>query len=392
MLCNLARLREGLLRDGLAAVVATTFENVLYLSDFGNPLPYQTGTAAAAIVPADPQRPAILVVGMPYLAHLVVEPTWMPQVEVFGSIGIEVNREVELGYPEAEVLAAVEAAESRRHPSLAHAVSAALSSLGLLGATVAFARPACAAGVPDWPGTAVDAGAVLSFAQAIKTPAEVDRLRRASIINEQAFAAANRRLVDGGDWLEVTRTWYGEWATQGGTGAFWGGGSGAHASQFYPLQTSYALRTGDLIRYEGGGTYEGYWADSGRTAAIGTPTDRARTYVRALKTGAEVAQELIRPGATGDEICTQVLAAIRGSGIPNFPAANVWGHGIGLHLNEAPRLRAGVPGVLEPGMVICFETPYFELGWGGLQVEDTYLITETGHEILTFADRDLLVV
>lgn len=392
MLCNLDRLREGLQRDGLAAVVATTFENVLYLSDFGNPLPYQTGTAAAAIVPADPSRPAILVVGMPYLAHLVVEPTWMPQVEVFGSIGIEVNRDVELSHPESAVLASVQAAEGRRHASLPHAVSAALSSLGLLAGTVAFDQPAFAARVPDWSGTAVDASAVLSYAQLIKTPAEVERLRRASLINEQAFAAANAKLVDGGDWIDVTRTWYATWAAQGGTGAFWGGGSGAHASQFYPLQTAYPLHAGDLIRYEGGGTYEGYWADSGRTASIGVPSDRARTYVRALKAGAELAQELIRPGATGEEICTKVLEAIRRSGIPNFPDANVWGHGIGLHLNEAPRLRAGVPGTLEPGMVICFETPYFELGWGGLQVEDTYLITETGNEIMTFADRDLLVV
>ena len=39
--------------------------------------------------------------------------------------------------------------------------------------------------------------------------------------------------------------------------------------------------------------------------------------------------------------------------------------------------------ILAPGMVLCVETPYYELGWGGTMVEDTAIVTETGHELLT---------
>ena len=35
---------------------------------------------------------------------------------------------------------------------------------------------------------------------------------------------------------------------------------------------------------------------------------------------------------------------------------------------------------LEPGMVLCVETPYYELGLGSLQVEDTIVVREGGAE------------
>ncbi len=43
-------------------------------------------------------------------------------------------------------------------------------------------------------------------------------------------------------------------------------------------------------------------------------------------------------------------------------------------------------------MVLNVELPYYELGWGGLQVEDTFLITETGAERLTSLDQNLIVI
>jgi Xaa-Pro aminopeptidase len=43
-------------------------------------------------------------------------------------------------------------------------------------------------------------------------------------------------------------------------------------------------------------------------------------------------------------------------------------------------------------MVFCFETPYYEIGWGGMMVEDTLVITERGCELLSVSDRSLRVI
>jgi len=43
-------------------------------------------------------------------------------------------------------------------------------------------------------------------------------------------------------------------------------------------------------------------------------------------------------------------------------------------------------------MVINIETPYYEMGFGGIQVEDTVVVKSDGFEYLTSLDRDLLVL
>ena len=43
-------------------------------------------------------------------------------------------------------------------------------------------------------------------------------------------------------------------------------------------------------------------------------------------------------------------------------------------------------------MVFEVETPYYELGFPGLQVEDTVLLHESGAEILAGLDRSFQVV
>ena len=48
--------------------------------------------------------------------------------------------------------------------------------------------------------------------------------------------------------------------------------------------------------------------------------------------------------------------------------------------------------VLEEGMVLCVETPYYELGFAGLQVEDTVRVTRDGVESLMSTTTALRVV
>jgi Xaa-Pro aminopeptidase len=44
---------------------------------------------------------------------------------------------------------------------------------------------------------------------------------------------------------------------------------------------------------------------------------------------------------------------------------------------------------LEDGMVLCVETPYYQIGWGGMMVEDKIVIRPAGNECLTHLPREL---
>lgn len=394
MLCNRDRAREVMAAADVTAIVATTYDGVLYLSDFDNGLPFFTGTKAAAILPADVDAAPTLIVAMPYLAHLVKAPTWMPDVRCFGSIGYATSPQGVTASPESDVLEMFEDIGARSYPNLSAAVVAALDDIAGPAGTVAFDDPSFAAGMPDqWNGDRVrDAAGLLAEIRLIKTPDEIERLRSAAAVNESAFDAAAGVIRDGGRWADATGAWRRRWTDAGGVPMFWGGGAGAHASQFYPMDTDYRISAGDVIRFEGGGVLGGYWADTGGSAIVGDLDSRTRRFADALAAGAATAKELIRPNATAEEVCSSVLDTIRSSGIPDFPDPNAWGHGIGLELNERPRFRPGSPDVLQEGMVLCFETPYFELGWGGLQAEDTFVVTSDGNELLTHAPRDAWVI
>jgi Xaa-Pro aminopeptidase len=64
------------------------------------------------------------------------------------------------------------------------------------------------------------------------------------------------------------------------------------------------------------------------------------------------------------------------------------GHGIGLEVHEAPRVRANSEDVLEAGMVITIEPGVYIPGWGGIRIEDDVLVTHDGHKLLTTLSRE----
>lgn len=59
---------------------------------------------------------------------------------------------------------------------------------------------------------------------------------------------------------------------------------------------------------------------------------------------------------------------------------------------DAPSIVPGSTVPLEEGMTLCIETPYYEIGWGGVQVEDTIVVRKDGAEYLTKSSRELIFV
>lgn len=59
------------------------------------------------------------------------------------------------------------------------------------------------------------------------------------------------------------------------------------------------------------------------------------------------------------------------------------GHGIGLEVHEIPRLSSKSADVLEEGDVVTVEPGIYIEGYGGMRVEDDYLVTDSGAQRLT---------
>ncbi len=69
-----------------------------------------------------------------------------------------------------------------------------------------------------------------------------------------------------------------------------------------------------------------------------------------------------------------------------------FGHSVGASVGseEWPFISAGSDIVIEPGMVLAFETPFYGNGVGALMIEDQMLVTETGVEVMNTLPRALV--
>jgi Xaa-Pro aminopeptidase len=116
-------------------------------------------------------------------------------------------------------------------------------------------------------------------------------------------------------------------------------------------------------------------------------------YHAALVEGQQRALDGIRPGVAACEVFQLAVDGVRRAGIPSYDRSHV-GHGIGIAGAgyDLPSLAPSDETLLEPGMVLCVETPYIEVGYGGLQVEDMIVVTEAGYRPLTHLERQLQVV
>jgi Xaa-Pro aminopeptidase len=228
--------------------------------------------------------------------------------------------------------------------------------------------------------------------RAVKTRPEVQRIRDVAHVNERALNDVYEAIRAGVDVRELLRLYLQRLTEYGGRFAYWDSGIGSESSSSFP-SSAYAAQLGDLVRVDAACTRDYYYSDTGRTLILGEPNAKQLRYFGAIRAGIQNGLELVRPGASASEVFQGIMTTVKEEGIPQHKRSGC-GHGIGLEFYEIPLInpiRAGKEDtLLEEGMVINLETPYYELGFGGIQIENTVLVTQDGCERLTGHSMDLI--
>lgn len=156
------------------------------------------------------------------------------------------------------------------------------------------------------------------------------------------------------------------------------------------MPRGYILQEGDVIKFDVGYRYLGYWSDIARTFAVGgTTSDAVQEVYETLYKANRLGVSMLKPGVAMKDIYWAIREDVEKSRIiPQYPRGHM-GHSIGSGWGpeEFPTIAPGTDYILETNMVVSLETPYSATGnapvIGGFNLEDTHVITADGHESFT---------
>jgi Xaa-Pro aminopeptidase len=384
-----ARLTAVLDAEGLDALVATTPENLFYVTGFRSIS--HAIFRGAELYGVFTRRGTALVVPVIDTTGVAADLVAVDRVAAYGRFFFAYAAE-----PGA-VGEKVQTWTARPAATPGDALASVLDDLGVTGGRAGVDEGNC---VPaTWQRleerlgrfSLIPAYQLFRRARMVKAPDEIEALERAAQIAEAGIASVLAVLRPGVTEIEAAEIYEHEVLRHGASPYFTVVTIGERAALADVYPSRRALRPGDLVRFDLGCVWRGYRSDISRTAVCRSPSDKQARYYDAVLAGERAAIERMKPGVRVGEIFDTAVRVTREHGLSHYQRHHV-GHGIGLEPYDPPTITEGNETVLEPGMVFCVETPYYEHGWGGVQVEDAVEVTPSGVRLLTPSRADLVVL
>jgi Xaa-Pro aminopeptidase len=351
------RVAEGLAERQLDALLVSDLVNVRWLTGF-------TGSNGAAVVGADGTRR--FVTDFRYLTQAAEEldESWSREIATDLIEGV-VRRlpdegEMRLGFDDADL-------SVRDHGKLARLVRD-----GIELAT---------------------AGGAIEDLRAVKDAAELDRVRAAARLADEALGDVLERGLAGRTEKDVALDLEFTMRRMGAEGASFAPivAAGPHGALPHAQPRDVEIPAGTLVVIDWGAQLDGYASDCTRTFATGEVDARDREVYELVLRAQEAALDAVRPGPTGREVDAVARAIIDAAGHAEHFGHGL-GHGVGLAVHEGPRLSKTGEDALRSGMVVTVEPGVYVPGAVGVRIEDLVIVTDEGAEVVSSLPKGLRVV
>jgi ectoine hydrolase len=243
-----------------------------------------------------------------------------------------------------------------------------------------------------------DATGLVNWQRAIKSPTEIDYMRKAARIVEAMHARIAEKMEVGMRKCDLVAEIY-DAGTRGVDG--FGGDyaafvpmlpSGSDAAAPHLTWDDKPLKAGEGTFFEIAGCYRRYHCPLSRTVFLGKPPSEFLAAEKATLEGMEAGLAAAKPGNRCEDIANAFFAVLKKYGIVKDSRT---GYSIGLSYppdwgERTMSLRSGDRTELRPGMTFHFMTALW-LETMGLEITESILITETGVECLANVPRKLVV-
>lgn len=239
------------------------------------------------------------------------------------------------------------------------------------------------AALTEYGGEWLDGTDLLRSLRRAKDPAELDYIRRAADIAAEAFLDSLNHVKAGMTELEYQALLNYRINMLGGeTAEGMIVASGVRSALPHGRATGKPMLRREWVTVDFSAVWRGYFCDITRNFSIGEPDPRALEYHDKLFEAQKKAVETLRGGVRGADAHNAAKDVLERAGIAGYFTHSL-GHGLGIEIHEAPSLSPGREDILMAGDVVTVEPGVYIEGWGGLRLEDDYVVTETGCQRLT---------
>lgn len=227
--------------------------------------------------------------------------------------------------------------------------------------------------------------------RAVKSADEIEKIRAAVHLADQAFAQVVQQLRPGMTERDVAWMLQAEMHNLGAEGVAFETivAAGPDSAKPHYRPTDKRIEAGVPIIIDMGAVVNGYHSDMTRTLIIGAPDGQFQEIYHLVLEAQEKAEANIRAGISGVEADAIARGVIEDAGHADHFGHGL-GHGVGLAVHEGPRLSfTANEDPLQPNMVVTIEPGVYLPGWGGVRIEDIGVVKEDGLEILTQTPKAL---
>ena len=242
-----------------------------------------------------------------------------------------------------------------------------------------------------------DASDTIRKVRMVKSPAELQYVRKAGELCDQAWDVANKMSVPGtflgdvyGEMLNVIMRGDGD-----PSASRWPMGAGEDALMVRYHTGKNTVQAQDQVTHEFSAAYRHYHACAMSVVVTGEPSQQQADMAKACAEALDACEEMLRPGNTVGQLYDTHLDVMTTAGFGDAALA-ACGYTLGISYPPTwmdwPMIWKDHPDVLEPGMVFFLHMILLD-GDSGLTVSlgETSIVTDGAPEPVNHAPRELVV-
>ena len=239
----------------------------------------------------------------------------------------------------------------------------------------------------------LDVSDAIIQARSVKDDEEISLIKKSAEIVSRSFSSIPEEMNEGITEIEIASILNSKMQKNGASSpsfetivAF-----GPHSAEPHYSPRRSRLKRGDYALFDFGARYMRYCSDMTRTLVFGKASSEMRQVYQTVMEAQNIGIDALQAGEKASNVHGMVAKFIDSTKYKGRFTHST-GHTIGLSVHDGGLLSSSSEIILEDGMVFTIEPGIYIPTFGGVRIEDDFLVRNRKAEVLTKAPRELMEI